>query len=145
MRRFVPRLIIVILVGVIILWILLAVREQQYVQQFADYTQYSSAAELEAYLSQKFEVGKTTEDDVVAFIIQSGMSPKISLDSNCNRGERKTVTIICTVRAPATDYSKEFWMNQVKNLLFDYYYIQFEFVVGGNLKGIDVSLGSRLR
>ncbi len=143
MRRFLWGLMIALGTIIGILWVLFYIREQEYTQRFADYTQYSSAAELEAYLSQKLEVGQATENDVVAFIVQSGISPKISPDANCGRGQGRAIVIICTVRAPATDYSNEFWMNQIKNLMFDYYVIRFEFV-DGILKEISLNLEHRM-
>jgi hypothetical protein len=139
LRRFLSWLGIALLVGTIILGVLLVIREQQHIQRFADYSQFSSTADLQSYLSQKLEEGKVTQSEVETFIVQSGIASKISADSNCGRGQGNGIGILCTVRAPVTDYSNEPLIYQVGNLIFEYYHILFEFG-NGKLKKISVNL-----
>jgi hypothetical protein len=140
-RRFLLKLMIVLGVVVGILWVLFFIREQNYLQLSADYTQFSSEADVQAYLNQKLEVGESTESEVIAFIIQTGIASKIDPagPSNCARGKGRAIEISCQVRAPATDYSNENWMDQIihNTLNFEYYLIRFEFE-DGKLKQIGV-------
>ena len=138
MRGFLLGLMIVLVTIIVILWVSFFMREQNYLQSVPDYTRFSSAAGVQSYLNQKLEVGKSTEADVDSFIIQSGIAPKISSGSNCNRLQMRFIDIFCQVRAPVTDYSNEPWLRQIiYNLRFEYYFIDFEFE-DSKLKQIEV-------
>ncbi len=138
MRRFLLGLMIVLVTIIGILLGLLFIRKQNYYQFVADYTQFSTAADVQVYLNRTLEVGKSTEAEVVAFILQSGIASKITPNalvsvSNCSRGEGKFIGILCQVRAPEVDYSaKGFRTPNIINNLFilDYYFINFEFEDG---------------
>ena len=144
MRRFLLGLMIALGTLIGILLVLLFIRKQNYYQFVADYTQFSSVADVEVYLDQKLEVGKSTEAEVVAFILESGIASKITPNtyvwvSNCSRGEHKFIGILCQVRAPEVA-AKEFrTLNIINNLfILDYYFINFEFE-DGKLRSITVS------
>ena len=135
MRRFLLGLMIFLGIIIGIFLVLLFIRKQNHYQFVADYTQFSSAADLQVYLNQKLEVGKSTEAEVVAFILQSGIASEITPNadiwvSNCSRGEHKFINILCQVRAPEVDYSAQGFRtpNIINNLfILDYYCISFEF------------------
>jgi hypothetical protein len=61
MRRFLLGLMIFLGIIIGIFLVLLFIRKQNHYQFVADYTQFSSAADLQVYLNQKLEVGKSTE------------------------------------------------------------------------------------
>ena len=125
MRRLLLKLMIGLGTIVGIIWVLLFIREQNY-YQLADYTQFSSKADVQAYLDQKLQEGKSTEAEVVSFIMQSGIASTISSDSNCRWAQSDITAIGCTVRAPVIDYSKNSRLPQISNLGLEYYYIWFE-------------------
>jgi hypothetical protein len=136
LRRFFSRLLIVLSILTIVLFVLLFIREQRYLQIYPDYTQYASEDDLQAYLDQQLQVGTTTKDEVEAYIMQSGMGSKIGSYSQqgrdqCWRGETDVDAIVCEVRAPINDFSNESWGFQLfNNLMFEYYFIDFEFEDG---------------
>jgi hypothetical protein len=129
---------IAILITILVFTLNVFTRKQKYQQLVADYTQFASASDLQADLSQKLKAGLSTEATVISFIIQSGITSTISLDSNCSRRESQATTIFCKVRAPAADYSNESWMRQlIHKLSLEYYLIDFVFE-SGKLKEIEV-------
>ena len=144
MRRILLGLMIALGTLIGILLVLLFIRKQNYYQFVADYTQFSSAADVQIYLNQRLEVGKSTEADVVAFILQSGIASKITPNtyvwvSNCSRGEHKFIGILCQVRAPEVEAKRYRTLNIINNLfILDYYFINFEFE-DGKLRPITVN------
>ena len=136
MRRILLGLMIALGTLIGILLVLLFIRKQNYYQFVADYTQFSSVADVEVYLDQKLEVGKSTEAEVVAFILESGIASKITPNtyvwvSNCSRGEHKFIGILCQVRAPEVEAKRYRTLNIINNLfILDYYFINFEFEDG---------------
>ena len=136
MRRFLLGLMIALGTLIGILLVLLFIRKQNYYQFVADYTQFSSVADVEVYLDQKLEVGKSTEAEVVAFILESGIASKITPNtyvwvSNCSRGENYFIGILCQVRAPEVAAKRFRTLNIINNqFILDYYFINFEFEDG---------------
>ncbi len=133
LRRFFSRLLIVLSILTIVLFVLLSVREQHYLQFYPDYTQYASEDNLQAYLDQQLKVGIATKNEVETFIVESGMGSKIGSFSHqgrdqCWRGETDVDAIVCEVRAPVNNFSNEsLGFQLLNNLMFEYYYIFFEF------------------